>query len=265
MSISKTPISSDARFSIIIVNYKSQQYLAKCIASIQSAFKGVEIEIIIVNNDREEKLIELENDYPSIKIIHTQKNIGFGRAHNLGAAEAKGRYLLLINPDTEVIFAEPESIFEKMRKQPELGIIGLKIVNEKHERQPWTVGFREVDLYDLIQNNLNLLKRVNKKQSVFWVSGAAFIIEKVLFNQLGGFDENFFMYFEDVDLCKRARGAGRKIESSDAVVVRHVEGGSWKDKTKQKHFFYASQDYYFKKHFKGWTPWVVRTLRKIVI
>jgi hypothetical protein len=252
------------KLSIIIVNYKSERYLDSCIASIYSKLSAARLEIVLVNNDSEEGLEKIRKSYPEARIIPLQKNIGFGGASNAGAKEAQGEYLLFLNPDTEIVSADLDAAVEKLA-QDGTGILGLKIIDRNGKQQEWTVGLQEVGLGSLIRNNLAFLGESKRQKSIFWVSGAALMMEKKVFMETGGFDESFFLYFEDVDLCKRVRERDKKIKYTDDIIVKHVEGGSQRDKIKQKKDFYASQDYYFKKHFGWLTGITVKVLRKVFL
>lgn len=253
--------------SVIIVNYRSERYLAGCIASIyNSGLK--EAEIIIVNNDSEESLESLRREYPEINFVESGKNLGFGAASNRGANEARGKYLLFLNPDSEIIEAEAD-ILEKFEKDATLGIAGARILDASGKLQEWSFGLAELDLCDLVRNNLGFPKRGKGLENIpdrelSWVSGAALFMPRNLFLEIGGFDEKFFLYYEDVDLCKNARKHGKKIRHAPEITVRHIGGGSHADKTRQKKDFYASQDHYFRKHFPAQAR-LVSLLRKIFV
>ncbi|MCD6149363.1 glycosyltransferase, partial [bacterium] len=172
--------------SFIIVNYRSERYLKKCVASLFDKIKDVNFEIIIVNND-ENNLIELEN----AKIINPKKNVGFGKANNIGAQKAVGEFLCFLNPDTLLISENIKEIVKEFEKDSEIGAIGPKILNKFNKSQEWSAGTK-VNLWDLIKNNLGFKKsrkiwESKIKKEADWVSGAAFFIPCSLFLKLGGF------------------------------------------------------------------------------
>jgi GT2 family glycosyltransferase len=244
---------SNKSLSIIIVNYKSEPFLKKCIASIYGNITlGERSEIIVVNNDSQEKLESTSLLYPGVKIINTQSNRGFGSGGNLGAKNSSGETLLFLNPDAEIISKNTEDVLALFSKDPVLGILGSRLVAENEKVQKWSAG-SEVNLWNLIKNNLNLLdaKKVwmsNVPLLVNWVSGTAFFIKRELFEEVEGFDENFFMYFEDVDLCKKVRKKGKKVLYYPDFSVKHMGGKCYLEKDRQKKDYYRSQEYYFKKH-----------------
>ena len=247
--------------SIIIVNYQSADYLKKCIASIFDKTRDISFEIIVVNNSR-----EAIDKVADIKIVDAEEDLGFGKGQNLGAKNAKGEILWLLNADTEILSRNTQGIVKEVKEN---GVVGPRLLNEDNSMQSWSAGV-EPTVWDLIRNNLGYpasqkVWESSKKREADWVSGASLFIRKELFDKLGGFDENFFMYFEDIDLCRRIREAGYRVIYFPEFSVRHFGGKSFKDKKLQKKYFYQSQDCYFKKHFGKFKSGLVKSLRKICI
>ena len=256
------------RLAIIIVNYQSQAYLRTCLESIYRQIKSMPCEIVVVNNDEQEDILALKKDFPEIKIIKTEKNIGFGRGANLGVENSRGEWLLFLNPDTELLSDHAKTIrlFEKISA---VGIIGPKLVDENDVLQEWIAG-AEITLGSLICNKFGFGQSKKIWESAVsreadWISGAVLTIRRELFAELKGFDENIFMYFEDVDLCRRARAAGKKIIYFPEEKIRHWGGRSSADKKAQKKNYYTAQDYYFCKHYGRTYAGLVRFLRKIFV
>ncbi len=244
------------KLSIIITNYQSYQHLLICLTSIKRFLysdKSLKnnFEVIIVNNDKKEIEIPFSR-YPFVsqKIINTKQNIGFGLANNLGSIMAKGKYLLFLNPDTVFTDNSLKKALDYLDKNKEVGIMGLKIIDHRRKSpQNWTCGHKTTWGTILFRNTIN--KPWNKKspQTVQWVSGTALLIRRKIFNQIGRFDKNFFMYFEDQDLCLRVRQQGYKIVFFPYSQVIHFNGRSWRNqKEKQKRAYRESQVYFFKKH-----------------
>ncbi len=251
--------------SFIIVNYQSREYLEKCIPSIFDCAQNVEFEIIVVNNDKSRikfKTTKLEK----IKIIEVNENVGFGRGCNLGAKKAQGEILCFLNPDTEIISENISDIIAEFKKNDRVGIIGPKIIEKNGEIQKWIAG-EEVNLKKVLKNNLGIIddKKIwlsEKKQKVAWVTGAVLFGRRKLFEKINGFDEKFFMYFEDIDLCKRMKKSGFDILFFPRFAVRHLGGGSVKNRLVQKKAYYKSQDYYFQKWFGKKSCYLIKFLRK---
>jgi GT2 family glycosyltransferase len=223
-------------------------------------------EIIIVNNSS----APLENDYhafSNLTIFNNDCNNGFARACNFGAKMAKGDYLFFLNPDTELMFSNIDDFLATF-DLPKVGIIAPKLIDANKKTQSWSAGY-SISLWDTLKNNFGVVHskkawQSNDTSEVDWVSGAAFVISKKLFDSCNGFDEKFFMYFEDIDLCKRVQQKKQKIFRSPRFTVMHLSGQSYRDNKKtQKENYYASQDYYFKKHFGFTTMFFLKLLRTI--
>ncbi|NCN21946.1 glycosyltransferase family 2 protein [Candidatus Falkowbacteria bacterium] len=241
-------------YSIIIINYKTQELSANCIASLLALKNQEDFEIILVDNASGDNSLEfLEKEFEGkIKIIPSLVNLGFGGGNNLGAKEAKGEFLLFLNSDTlvkEDIFKSALDIF---RQDEKIGLISPLLMTEE--------GLEQKDAYGPWPNLKNLIfKRTNNYPD--WLSGCALFIRKSLFEELKGFDENFFLYFEDVDLCFRASKLGYKVKVDRNSKVIHLGGRSLKDNRQRKNSYYKSQDYYFKKHYGLISQIIMRILR----
>jgi len=260
--------SATKQLSIILVNYRSENNLLQCLLSLERFLIDINHEIVIVNNDAEEFLLEIKKNFPQAVIIEQKENVGFGRAINAGAEISEGEILFILNPDTEIL-DDLNPIVEILEKNPEIGAVGPKLLGENGKIQEWSTGV-EISFLDLIRNNLGLPRSKKIWESLatretYWISGAALFIPREIFLQMGGFDENFFMYFEDNDLCRRIRGVGKKLLYFPEVAIRHWGGKSSQDSQKQKQYFFASQDYYFQKHFGSVQVFWLKLLRTIFL
>jgi N-acetylglucosaminyl-diphospho-decaprenol L-rhamnosyltransferase len=250
--------------SFIIVNYKSRQYLPACLRSLRRNVSNMTHEVIVVNNDKEplDNTVSLED----VSVIEHGSNTGFGSACNIGSARAAASVLFFLNPDTEILSANFQDICRKLDHQS-TGAIAPRLVGQDGKTQPWSVGY-DVTPLEIIKNNLGIIRskrlwEIKDEQKVDWVSGGAFAIKKDVFLSVGGFDEDFFMYFEDVDLCRRLREYGKEIIYVPAMEVLHLHGKSSPGSARQKEYYYRSQDYYFKKHFGKLHSIILRALRAI--
>ncbi|MDD3498637.1 MAG: glycosyltransferase family 2 protein [Candidatus Moranbacteria bacterium] len=251
--------------SFIIVNYKSRNFLEKCADSIGKKAKNFDFEIIIVNNDEKNLEIESEN-IKNIKILEINKNMGFGASCNRGADKAEGEISCFLNPDAQILSGNLGEILESFKNNKEAGIIGPKVIEKNGDTQKWSAG-KEMDLVEVLRSNLGFPRsrkiwESDEETEADWATGAAMFIKKDLFTELGGFDENFFLYFEDIDLCKRARERGKKVIYFPYFKVRHIGGASSANRNNQKKEYYESQDYYFEKWFGRNKKNLVRFLRK---
>ncbi len=238
------------RFSIIIVNYKSKNFLEKCLESIQKNSSLLNFEVIIVNND--EVFLNLKKKYQlNLKKIENYKNLGFAKACNLGAKKAKGEILLFLNPDTELWKSNFKNIYNEFNQAPEIGIIGINILDFNSQKtQPWINGKKTSLLRILFKKIIKKPWLSKKKIYLDWVSGGGLFVRKSLFEEVTGFDENFFMYFEDQDFCLRLKKQGFLCLFYPFFKILHHNGKSWENNFKQKkQIYYKSQEYFFKKHF----------------
>jgi hypothetical protein len=257
-------------FSFIIVNFKSADLLPLWFASLsKTSLLSNEYEIIIVNNDiSETEKLDTLNQQHNFKLIHTQSNLGFGTACNLGIQHASGKILGFINPDTQFLSGDLHDVYGQFKNNPSLGIIGLKLITEQGLTQEWSAG-TQVTLWDIIRNNLDFPKskafwESQKPIGVDWVSGASLFIPQSLFHKIKGFDEDFFLYFEDIDLCERVQAKGKSILYFPNISLSHLSGQSSVSHKQQKQDYYTSQDLYFAKHRPHWEGFCVKLLRKLL-
>lgn len=252
--------------SFIIVNYQSYSDLINCLNSAKRFLKPIaNYEFIIVNN--ESQFLKIIPRFPfTVKVFQNSANNGFGVACNLGARQAQGDFLFFLNPDTEFTDKKVWEMLYKIKTTPHLGIIGPRIIEAKRNApQPWTSG-KKISLSSIIfRNTFN--KSWNKKTpvEVDWVSGTALMIQKSLFEKLAGFDEKFWMYFEDQDLCLRAKNLGLKVLFYPHCTILHHNGKSWSDGKSQKIAYYQSQKYFFQKHHGKISQLFLKLLHKIIL
>jgi GT2 family glycosyltransferase len=212
--------------SIIIINYKTPELTCLCLESIfKSSFK--DFEILVVDNcssDRSEEIITTK--FPSIRWINNAENLGFGRANNIGASLAKGTYILLLNSDIVLQDNTLKVCVEHIHADKSIGVLGCKLLNEDLTLQKsvynYVGDYTGILKYNLI---LDCLIKV-KPSSTKAVMGAFMLIPKKIFEEVNGFDPDFFMYAEELDLCRRIKQKGYDIVYLDSVTATHRHGGS---------------------------------------
>jgi GT2 family glycosyltransferase len=256
------------KLSIIIVSFNTEKLLEETIKSIYSSEKDNSFfEIIVVDNNSSDKSIKMVKEkFGQVKLIINSKNLGFGAANNLGAKNAKGEYLLFLNSDTIVQSEALTKMVDFFKKNKRVGILGPKLVLNSGKIQPYCIGYKS-SLGQSFKNRFAkcLAKlKINKKfltrlsleywdwlepRSVDWVTGAALMIRKNLFDKVHGFDEKIFMYFEDQDLCLKANQLNQETWVLPNAEIIHLGGKSIKLDNERKKYYYQSQDYFFKKHF----------------
>ncbi|MDD3285403.1 MAG: glycosyltransferase family 2 protein [Patescibacteria group bacterium] len=252
-------------YSIIIINYKTKELTAECIQSLFKQIKTIKFEIIVIDNasgDGSVKFLQ-EKFGDTIKLITNENNLGFAGANNQGAALAKGDIFLFLNSDTiiEKNFFHDYSDILKQNKQ--IGIISPRLLTASGENQKSAFG-RFPNIFRLItqKTKIDPILDENKKYNIVdWVSGCALIIRRDLFEQIKGWDEKFFLYYEDVDLCKRVKNCGYLSAVANKTTIIHLGGQSLAQSLKKHRHYFRSQDYYFRKHYGFITSLILKLAR----
>lgn len=255
------------RISLIFVNYRSSGSLARALESIRSIENGAsDFEIIVVNNDRNERAVleGLEKSF-RFSLIGNEQNGGFAQGANIGAKAARGSILGFLNPDIAWQEKCLSGIGRMFENDARIGISGMRLLRPDGQPEAWSYG-SEPDIWGVLRNNLFSFLNDPPREStphpiVDWVSGGALFIRSDLFRDLSGFDERFFLYFEDADLCRRARNSGYRVSLASSFPLIHYGGKSQLSILSQKRFFYASQSAYFKKHRPRFEYFLLRFLR----
>lgn len=249
--------------SIIYVYYNTPLELKHSVESLKQALGKISFEVIIVDN-ASVKSVPLEvSKLPEFRIIKNKKNCGYGKGLNQGAEIAKGRYLLLLNPDVFFTKDAISSLLKKIEKERAIGVIGPKILNQKGEILQSISGFpslaRSLFVFSFLSkiwpnhplnvgyHNLKLDR--TKEQMVEAVGGACMLVRKSLFEKIKGFDERFFMYFEEADFCFRIRKLGHKILYYPKSEVIHLISKSTKDRKWIEKTFEESRFIFLKKYY----------------
>ena len=247
-------------FSIVIVNYNTRRLISECLDSIFSMCAGKDFEVIVIDNaSTDDSVSWLQNNFGDrIKLIVNSNNLGFAVANNQGAKIARGEYLFFLNSDTLMaadILPELKVIFQA---QPEIAVLAPGILNADGSVQDKTFGNFPTLKYLLGKNLRKLFGVKAAAQSEFqsliplvkvdWLTGAALVIRKNIFDIIGGWDEKFFLYLEDVDLCWRGRKLGYQCAINPALTLIHYGGQSLKQNYRKRLHYFNSQDYLFKKH-----------------
>jgi GT2 family glycosyltransferase len=254
--------------SIIIVNYNVKEFLQNLLHSISKSSGHIKLEIIIVDNASNDGSVEfISNNYPEVILIANQKNLGFSKANNIGLNLAKGKYILLLNPDTLVSEDTIEKMINFFELNPMVGLAGCKILNPDGTLQlacrrsfpgPWTSFCKVTGLSNLFPKS-KLFARYNltyldpgQTYEVDAISGSFMMFRKDVYERIGGLDEKFFMYGEDLDFCYRVQKSGLKVYYVHSTQIIHYKGESTKksglDETK---IFYNAMHLFVKKHLSG--------------
>jgi hypothetical protein len=228
--------------SVLIVSYCTREMTLACLRSVFRETRGVDFQVLVVDNASSDGSADaIAKEFPDVRIIALEENIGFARANNLAAREAVGEYLLLLNPDTEVRDGAVQALLAFARAHPDHGIYGGRTVFADGSpnptsfwgrKTPWSVFCQSAGLTTLFRRS-----RLFNPEGIGWwwtgterevdiVSGCFFLLPSVLWQRLGGFEPEFFMYGEEADLCLRARTLGVRPAVCSAAVVVHHGGAS---------------------------------------
>ncbi len=264
--MSSTKAGIIPKISIIIVNYRSWAPLKECLESILTLEnEAFDYEVIIVDNYSDDgKLAEFSQRFPSFRFIENKGNYGFSNGNNLGAGHASGDYLLFLNPDIVVSQKPIVSLLDYAAKHPQFAVFSLqhKTLSGKMEN-PFGVFPSLFTINSIIKSMYVRLSGKNLKNKCFqekvifpdWVSGSCVFMRSDVFKKIGGWDEDFWLYSEDVDICKRAgdRCGGAVLLCDQHIIHKH--GGSTRVNIKKAAFFKAhviiSMHIYFRKHYSG--------------
>jgi GT2 family glycosyltransferase len=255
------------QLSVIILNYNVRYFLEQCVASVQEALSNIDGEIIVVdNNSLDDSCEMMKTHFPNVKLIENTTNLGFPKGNNIGVAHAKGDYICILNPDTVVAEDTFEKVLAFAEKQKNIGIVGCKLIDgtgnflpecKRGVPTPFVALTKIFGLYKLFPKTA-LFNRYyaqhlseNETGKVGILVGAFMIMKRNLYQEIGGFDENCFMYSDDIDLSFMALKKGKTNYYFHETTVIHYKGESTvKDGLYMKHFREAMQ-FFYRKHFRS--------------
>lgn len=254
------------KLSVIILNYNVRYFLEQCVLSVQKALEPIEGEIIVIdNNSSDDSCKMMKNRFSNVKLIENTDNLGFPKGNNIGVAEAKGEYICILNPDTVVSEDTFTKILNTDHWQLNTGIIGCKLIDgtgnflpesKRGVPTPWVAFTKIFGLYKFFPKwswfNQYYAQHLTENESgkVDILVGAFMIMKRSLYIEIGGFDENCFMYSDDIDLSYMVLQKGFQNYYYHETTVIHYKGESTvRDGTYMKRFREAMQ-FFYKKHFK---------------
>ncbi|TRW24803.1 glycosyltransferase family 2 protein [Flavobacterium zepuense] len=255
------------QLSVIILNYNVRYFLEQCVLSVKSALQGIDGEIIVVdNNSADDSCAMMRERFPDVQLIQNNENTGFPKGNNIGVAAAKGEFICILNPDTVVAEDTFTKALEFAKGKEKLGVIGAKLIDGRGKflpeskmgvPTPWVAITKIARLYRFFPNtplfNKCYAMHIGKNQTaeVDIIVGAFMIMKRSVYDEVGGFDENYFMYIEDIDLSYTILEKGMANYYFPQTAVIHYKGESTvKDGTYMKRFKNGMQLFY-KKHFSN--------------
>ena len=258
----------DVQLSIIIVNFNVRDFLSQTIHSVKKATQSIPSEIIVVDNHSSDGSPELvEKEFPDVVLLKNSENLGFARANNQALSRARGKFLVLLNPDTIVQEDTFQTLIQFFDSYPDAGMVGCKILNPDGTLQlacrrsfptPWVaftklVGLSKIFPKSRIFGRYNLTY-LNPEETteVDAISGSFMMLRREVYQQVGPLDERFFMYGEDLDWCYRIKKAKWKIYYVPETKIIHYKGASsGKSQKDSLLMFYRAMLQFVQKHFRG--------------
>jgi GT2 family glycosyltransferase len=251
--------------AIVIVTCNSRDEIGNCLHSVVMPAAPCPPEVVVVDNASTDGTPDfVRREFPSVRIIAGRENVGFARANNRGAAETSAGLLLLLNPDTVVPPGALQTLVRALDGQPDAAIAGPRLVDANGQAElsfgppitPWGELQQKV-LLSLYNRRVRpavhyVERRTRSAGERAWVSGACLLIRRGDWDAVGGFDERFFMYTEDVDLCAAVRARGRRVWFAPEAEVRHLRGRSARRNPDTARLRRLSHIAYYEKHLPGW-------------
>lgn len=218
--------------SVVILNFNTDDFLVKCLQSLMSVMDEVNLDVWVVDNNSADASIALaKKSFPKLHYLLSKENLGYARGNNLALRQVKDEYILILNPDTEILPGTLNYILKYMKDHPNVGASSCRVeladgsldwASHRGFPTPWTsllYYFAKNDtLYHLTNRDLT------KTHEVDGITGAFFLTRKSVLDKVGLFDEDYFMYAEDIDLCFRIKKAGYKIMYLPEVKIIHYKG-----------------------------------------
>jgi N-acetylglucosaminyl-diphospho-decaprenol L-rhamnosyltransferase len=228
------------RWAAVVVNFEAGPLLARCVASLLADTSAGPMELVVVDNrSRDGSIAELAETHPEVHVVRAPGNVGYARAANLGIAATKAPIVAVMNPDTIVHPGTAEALVSRLEREPRLAVCGPRLRNPDGSDYPsartlpsipvaighgllglWWPANRFTTRYRQLDADPGVPRLVD------WVSGAAIWLRRRALDDVGGWDERYFMYLEDTDLCWRLRNSGWEVAYEPAGVVVHVQGAS---------------------------------------
>lgn len=246
------------KLSVVILNYNVRYFLELCLQSVVAALTDIDSEIIVVdNNSPDDSCAMVKQKFPQATLIENKENFGFSKGNNLGVAVAKGEYICILNPDTVVAEDSFLKLIDFAKDKKNLGIVGCQLIDgqgqflpesKRHIPTPWVSTKKMLGLTDAYYAT-NVYK--DNSAPVEILVGAFMFLHKAVYKEVSGFDEDYFMYGDDIDLSYKIHKKGYiNWYFGDTKVIHYKGESTLKDKIYAKRFYGAMQIFY-KKHFRA--------------
>lgn len=259
------------QISIIIVSYNVKHYLAQCLRSVWLAAKDIKVEVFVVDNASSDGSVEYirnlfpSKTYPQLHLLPQSDNLGFGRANNLALAQSKGEYVLFLNPDTILTSQTLQDCYAFVAQHNDAGAVGVRMLKDNgsfapESRRslptPWVSLCKILSLDRLFPRNKHIghyyadTTPEDEIAPIDIVSGAFFFVRKAILDRVGGFDEQFFMYGEDIDLAYRISLAGYQNYYLPTPILHYKGESTQRTSLRYVRHFHEAMQIFFSKHFR---------------
>jgi len=258
--------------SVVLVNFNDRPHLGECLSSIENTSGSLHYEVIVVDNDSADgSQAYIARHFPKVKLIANNVNLGFARANNQGIRESRGEFILFLNTDTAVQPGALGRLLAELRSDPQAGAVGPALLRGSNSYQV-SFGRRVSFFSELLQKLVSnpyykfALKWSRKKRNVGWLSAACLLVRRTALLDAAGFDEDFFIYFEDIDLCLRIKKAGWTLVYLPQARVLHVGGATTSTRLVAGRFEYRkSQLAFYDKHSSKASRFLLRLYLRLNI
>lgn len=245
------------KLTVIILNYNVRYFLEQCILSVQRSLKSIDAEIIVVDNDSKDDSCQMvKRRFPAITLIENKENVGFSKANNQAVKIAKGEYVCILNPDTAVAEDTFVRALFYAENIDDLGILGIYLMDGTGSFLPESkrnLPTPKASLSKLFgRGNGYYANHISKNENgeVDILVGAFMLLKRSVYNEVNGFDEDYFMYGEDIDISYKIKKAGYKNHYLGNINILHYKGESTKKNAEYLDRFYGAMQIFYKKHFK---------------
>ncbi len=251
------------QLSVVILNYNVRYFLEQCIGSVQKAIANLDAEIIVVDNaSPDDSCAMVREKFPSVTLVENRDNVGFPKGNNMGVARAKGDYICILNPDTVVAEDTFEKVLAFAKSKQDLGIVGCKLIDgtgrflpesKRGIPTPWVAFTKVMGLYklsDVFGKYYASHLSENESGKVDILVGAFMVMKRETYLEVGGFDEDCFMYSDDIDLSYMVLKTGRSNYYFHETSVIHYKGESTVRDGRYMRRFREAMDFFYRKHFR---------------
>lgn len=245
------------KLSIVILNYNVRYFLELCLKSVEAAIRNIDAEILVVDNNSPDDSCEMvRNLFPNVKLIENKENLGFSKGNNKGVAQAKGQYLCILNPDTVVSEDIFVNVLKFAEKNHNIGVIGCRLIDGSGHYLPESkrnIPTPKVSFNKIFGSGEAYYANHLKEKEIGKVAvlvGAFMLVKKDIYKDVGGFDEDYFMYGEDIDLSYKILKKGCDNYYYGKETIIHFKGESTPKNRIYRKRFYDAMGIFYDKHFK---------------